>query len=167
MQHLKLKFGLAISALWIASIACSFSISSAKVANLRLAKDEHGETTLTTFGQEDTFYLLGELSNAPSDTMLKATWIAVDVQNSPANTVIDEAELQSGSGAFTFFLKNNSPLWPVGKYQVDFYLNDELNQSMEFQVEQTVQAEIRGLRLAADGSGSLETTSLILRIPGI
>ncbi len=146
---------IAAAALVSATLACSFSLSSAKIENLRLAKDEAGSSPTTTFGQEDTFYLLGDLSNAPEDTTLKASWVAVEAQDVAANTVIDEATLETGSGAFTFSLENNLPLWPPGRYKVDLSMNDELQQTLEFQVEQTAPAAIEDLRLAADEAGTL------------
>lgn len=148
------KLSLAFLMLSLAAIACSFSFSSAKVENVRLASDEAGAFTTTTFGQEDTFYLLGDLKNAPDDTKLKATWIAVDVQNTDPETLIDEVEVVGGSGPFTFTLRNNAPLWPAGKYRVDLYLNDELNQTVDFMVQQTVQVELLDLRLALDSEGN-------------
>jgi hypothetical protein len=51
-----------------------------------------------------------------------------------ANTTILEKEMVSGSDTITFTLSNDN-LWPLGKYKVDLYLNDELDQSIEFTVE--------------------------------
>jgi len=158
-KRTNLKVGLAVLALAATALACNFSVSTAKVENLRLASDKEGANQTTTFTQEDNFYLLGELKNAPDDTKLKATWIAVEAQNADPNTMINETELVSGGGPFTFSLEKTMPLWPPGSYRVDLYLNDELNQSLDFTVEQTVQAELLGLSLTLDASGS-QTTSL-------
>ncbi|MCZ7553449.1 MAG: hypothetical protein M5U05_12825 [Anaerolineales bacterium] len=153
-----LKVVPAVLALMAAALACNFSVSTAKVENLRLASDKAGVNQVTTFAQEDNFYLLGELKNAPNDTKLKATWIAVDAQNADPNTTIEETELETGSGTFTFSLEKNMPLWPPGSYRVDLYMSDELNQSLDFTVEQTVEAELSGLSLALDAGGSQPTS---------
>jgi hypothetical protein len=154
----RIKLGLAGTGLVLAALACNFAFSSAKIQNVHLAKDKEGNSATTDFGQEDTIYLLGELSNASSDTQLKTSWLAVDVSGMAANTVIDEANLTAGSGTFSFYLQNNDSLWPPGKYKVDLYMNDELNQSLEYQVEQTVKPEVQNLHLSQQDQGSDAST---------
>jgi hypothetical protein len=140
MYRKQIHLSLAVISLIAAALACNFLVSTAKIDNVRLARDEKGEQATTSFGQQDTFYLLGDLKNAPSNTKLKAVWTGVEVQDNPPDTVIDQKELVIGDGTFTFSLVNNNPLWPTGKYKVDLYLNDKLDQTLEFQVEQTEQA---------------------------
>ena len=85
------------------------------------------------FSQNEVFYLLVTLENAPDDTVTKAVWYAVDAEGTAKNTKIDEAEFTSGD-KITFNLANDQ-LWPVGTYKVEIYLNDKLNQTLEFSVE--------------------------------
>ena len=115
--------------------ACEFSASTANIAGATLARDETGTEPATTFAPTDTFYLLVDLANAPDDTTVRAVWYAVDVGDvAPANTLIDEATLTSGSATLTFDLVSDSQ-WPPGAYRVELYLNDELNQTIEFSVQ--------------------------------
>jgi hypothetical protein len=159
MYRKQIYLGLAIMSLVGAALACNFLVSTAKIENLRMARDEQGEQTTTAFGQQDNFYLLGDLKNAPSDTKLKAVWTGVEVKDNPPNTMIDEKELVTGDGNFTFSLLNNNPIWPAGKYKVDLYLNDKLDQTVDFTVEQTEQAAtVQNLRLASDEQGSQLTS---------
>jgi outer membrane usher protein FimD/PapC len=125
---------MALAALMFSILACSFSFSSAEVENLRLAKDQEGAQATTQFSPEDTFYLVGELSNAPDDTLLKAVWTAVKAEGAADNTVIKEFEAQGGSGAVWFELNQDTGTWPRGQYKVDLYMNNELNQSLNFEV---------------------------------
>jgi len=114
--------------------ACEFSASTANIANATLARDEAGTEPTTTFAPTDTFYLLVDLANAPDDTTVRAVWYAVDVGDvAPANTLIDEATLTSGSATLTFDLVSDTQ-WPPGTYRVELYLNDELSQTLEFSV---------------------------------
>ena len=114
--------------------ACEFSASTANIANAILARDEAATEPTTVFSPTDTFYLLVELNNAPDDTTVRAVWYAVDVGDvAPANTLIDEATLTSGSGTLTFDLVSDTQ-WPPGTYRVELYLNDELSQTLEFSV---------------------------------
>jgi hypothetical protein len=81
------------------------------------------------------FYCIVEVASAPNDTTLKAAWTAVDVEGEAPNTFIDETEITVGSeNIFTFNLSNTGP-WPRGQYKVDIYLNDELNRTLEFEVQ--------------------------------
>jgi hypothetical protein len=134
-MHLrKLKLSLAALSLILVALACQFSFSTAKIENVRLAKDQEGQQATTQFAPSDTFYLVGDLSNAPSDTKLKAVWTVVQAEGVDPNTVIQERELAAASGPFWFSLSQEAGIWPVGKYKVELYLDDELNQSLEFQV---------------------------------
>jgi serine protease Do len=121
-------------ALWLA--ACGggeISISTANIASAQLSKDEAGAQKTTSFGPEDVFYLTVGLANAPDDTRVKAVWTAVDAEGADANTVLDDAELTSGSATLTFDLQNDNA-WPAGSYKVDLYLNDKLDRTLDFSV---------------------------------
>lgn len=120
--------------LWLT--ACGdreLSFSTANIADARLTKDEAGTQTTTTFNPEDTFYLIVNLANASDSTTVKAEWTAVSVEGAAPNTVLDDVILTSGSGTLTFDLTNNNR-WPTGDYQVDLYLNDELERTLTFRV---------------------------------
>jgi hypothetical protein len=134
MNSRKLSILLALAAIVLASLACSFSASTANISSAALAKDEAGTQPTTTFAPEDTFYVNVELANAPDDTVVKTVWTAVEVEGADPNTPLDETELESGSGTLYFNLTNSGP-WPAGKYKVDIYLNEELDRTLEFVVE--------------------------------
>jgi hypothetical protein len=89
-----------------------------------MASDEEGNNPTKVFSPEDTFYCVGELSNAPDETTLKAVWTAVDVEGEDPNTKIDEASATGGSDQFVFDL-TPATSWPTGEYKVDLFLNDE------------------------------------------
>jgi len=134
MHQRNFKLFLAVLILVAASLACQLAFSTAKVENLRLAQDETGQQTTAQFNPEDTFYLVGDLSNAPDDTKLKAVWTAIEVEGADPNTVLEERELTAPSGPFWFSLSQESGIWPAGRYKVEVFLDDELSLSMEFQV---------------------------------
>ncbi len=113
--------------------ACSFSVSTANIAEATLAKDADGKEVTTTFDPDDTFYLLVTLRNAPDDTRVKASWVAVNVPDVEPDMHLQDYELVSGSGRLTFNLSNDN-LWPAGAYKVDIYLNDKLDRSLDFRV---------------------------------
>jgi len=154
---------LAVLALVIAALACGFNVSTANIKDAWMAHDEEGEQPTTTFTQNETFYVIVDVANAPDDTKVKAVFTAVDVEGAEPNTPLGEHEITSGSGKFHFYL-NNSMLWPVGKYKVDLYLNDELDTTLEFEVEGSVSTQSGGIQitratLAHDAEGTQPTTT--------
>jgi hypothetical protein len=123
-----------LSVLVLATIACGGSISTANIRNAVLSPDRSGSPETTEFTQDQqTFYCLVELANAPDDTTVKAVWTAVNAEGTEPNFLLDESEITTGDGTITFDLANNQ-LWPVGSYKVDLYLNGELDRTLEFAV---------------------------------
>lgn len=114
--------------------ACEFSASTANIRSATLTRDEAGTEPATTFAPTETFYLIVDLANAPDDTTVRAVWYAVDVGDvAPPNTLIDEAELTTGSGTVTFNLSPDGQ-WALGTYKVELYLNGELDQTLDITV---------------------------------
>ncbi len=134
MNKKKIGFWFVLLTFVLATLACGFSASTAKITDAVLAKDENGENPTTVFSPTDVFYCIVQMKNAPDDTSVKAVWIAVDVEGVDANTVIQEKELVTGMDTLTFTLSNNN-MWPSGKYKVDIQLNGDSVNTLEFQVE--------------------------------
>lgn len=116
------------------TIACGFSFSTPNFDSTKMALDPEGEQPTTVFSPQDTFYAVVDLKNAPDDTAVRAEWVAVDVKGEESDFVIDSTEITTGSNQLHFNLKNNSP-WPAGEYQVNLYIDDELEETLEFQVQ--------------------------------
>ena len=124
---------LTVAALILASLACSFSASTANIKDAYLTADPDGGQSTEVFSPDQTFYLVVDLANAPEDTVLKATWIAVEVEDVEPDFVIEEVEIATGLPIVTFDLANEY-YWPIGNFRVDLYLDGELDQSLEFEV---------------------------------
>lgn len=134
MRKHRLEIGFAVLMVMLSMFACSFSASTANIKEATMAKDADGNEPATVFGQDNVFYCVVELANAPDDTTVKAAWTAIDVAGAEPNTFIDETELTTGSGSLHFDLTNTGP-WPIGTYKVDLYLNGELDRTLEFSVQ--------------------------------
>jgi hypothetical protein len=134
MNNKKWLSCLVLSVVLLVGLACNFSASTAKIKDAKMARDNEGTQPTTTFAANDVFYCNLNLANAPDDTSVKAVWTAVAVEGIEPNTKIDESELKSGSDVLHFKLTNQNA-WPAGKYKVDLYLNDKLDQTLEFTVE--------------------------------
>jgi hypothetical protein len=118
----------------LAALACGGSISTANIKQAWLSADSSGTPETTQFSKDQqTFYFLVELANAPDDTTVKSVWTAVSAEGTDPNFLLDESELATGDGTITFDLSNDQ-LWPVGSYKVDLYLNGELDRTLSFEV---------------------------------
>lgn len=122
-----------IFALLASTLACGFSASTANIGEAWLSTDDNGNNRTTVFSQDAIFYAQVDLRNAPDDTKVKAVWVAVDAEGVEPNFEINQTDMQSGSATLTFRLSNDN-LWPTGTYKVDLYLNDNLAQSLNFEV---------------------------------
>jgi hypothetical protein len=119
----------------LVTLACGGSVSTANISSAKMFADSEGTQETTVYAQDQPFYCIVELANAPDDTTLKAVWTAVEAEGTEPNLMIDEAEITAGNeNVFTFDLTNNG-LWPIGKYKVDLYLNGELDRTLEFEVQ--------------------------------
>jgi hypothetical protein len=125
------------------ALACQFSASTAKITQAVMATDVQGDNfdpvgvTDAYPADQPEFHAVVTVANAPSDTQLKAVWVAVDVGSAAEpNSTIDETQLSvEGSRNVDFTLTPNAGGWPSGKYKVDIYLNDKLDRSLTFSVE--------------------------------
>ena len=135
MRTYKLQIPAAIAMLILAGLACGGSFSTANIDSAILSTDEAGTQKTTVFAQDQIFYCIVTLANAPEDTTLKAVWTAVDVEGEQPDLLIDQTEATAGNqNVFTFNLSNDQ-LWPTGKYKVDLYLNDALDRTLNFEVQ--------------------------------
>ncbi len=117
------------------ALACGGSFSTANIKSAIMAADSDGTQETMVFAQDQIFYCIVELANAPEDTTLKAVWTAVAAEGEQPNLEIDQTEMTAGeNNIFTFNLSNDQ-LWPTGKYKVDLYLNGELDRTLEFEVQ--------------------------------
>lgn len=134
MNVKKFPILLAIVAILISVLACGGSFTTANIGDAWLATDEAGDNRATVFSQDATFNLFVELNNAPDDTQLKVSWIAVNAEGMDPNSVVYETEYTSGDDTIRFYLENDD-LWPIGSYKVDIYLNSTLDRSLSFEVQ--------------------------------
>ena len=143
-----------VGILLLVTVACNFSASTANIESAYTARMDNGEIQQTTvFTQEDVFLGIVDVANAPDDTVTKAMWYAVDAEGVEPNYFLAEAQVEGG-GELTFDLSNNDMLWPAGKYKVEIYLNDELNQTLQFTVVGSLSAASVGDMAVAEESDS-------------
>jgi len=112
---------------------CEAGSGAARISDAWMSADEEGAERVATYAQDAIFYAHVELTDAPADTNLKASWVAVEVDDADPGLIIDEVETATSSGPTFFTLTNEGP-WPLGTYRVELYVGDELLKSVEFDV---------------------------------
>jgi hypothetical protein len=136
MKTTYLKLGVALSVLALLALACGFNVSTANFSNAFMSADPDGNQPTTVYGQEDVFYAIVDLANAPEDTVVRAVWFAVNVEGEAPDTQIDDVSVTSDDARLTFDLTNaTGMIWPTGTYRVDLYLNDKLTDTLSFSVQ--------------------------------
>ena len=132
MNKRLLKIAAAVLVLASAVMACDFSASTVSISSAKLTADSANVVETAVFKADQPFYDVVSIANAPDTTKVKAVWYTVDASGA-ATSIIDKEVVGSGS-PITFSATANQP-WPAGKYKVEVYLNDKLNQTKEFSVQ--------------------------------
>jgi hypothetical protein len=135
MERKSLRLLLVLAVLMTAALACEGSFSTANISDAWMSTDLDGNNRTSIFAADAVFFAQVDLQNAPDDTSVKAVWIAVDVEDTEPNFVMNEFEYLGSDGLIYFQLENPDFLWPTGEYRVDLYLNDELDRSLTFYVQ--------------------------------
>ena len=135
MEQKRTRLLLVFVVLLVGALACEGNFSTANIADAWMSTDLDGNNRTSIFAEDAVFFAQVDLQNAPDDTVLKAVWIAVDVEESDPNFVMNEFEYVGSDGLVYFQLENPVSLWPVGEYKIDLYLNGELDRSITFYVE--------------------------------
>jgi hypothetical protein len=129
-------FLLFVVVLIFASLACNFSASTANITNAHMATDASDTTQTTVYSRTDpTFFCFYDLNNAPDDTVVRGVWTLVSAEGFDANSEIDSAEITGSDDSYYFSLDRAADEWPVGQYKIDLYINGNLVETVEFEVQ--------------------------------
>lgn len=121
-------------ALLASALACSIEITTAFVRAANLVTDETGASRTTSYAPADTFYLLVDLANAPSDSEVRVAWVQVGAGDDGSDRVVGEETLRSGSGKLLFSATHPEQQWQIGDYRAEVYLNGEQTHTIPFTV---------------------------------
>jgi len=114
-----------------------FSFTTANIQDAHMARDFDDTDRTNVFSPSDEyFYCFFSLKNAPDTTVVRGEWILVSADGFDSNSSIDEGDITSGDGALYFSLQRSASVdaWPVGQYKVDLYVDDNLVQTLNFEV---------------------------------
>jgi hypothetical protein len=114
-----------------------------QVEKLTLVRDTGKDfQTVKKFKTTDTFGVLVKLSAAKAGTKVKAVWIAANAGGMEDKKIFEkevtftEEALESAKikDRVDFTLSHDNP-YPTGEYKVEIYLNGELADAIDFEIE--------------------------------
>jgi hypothetical protein len=111
------------------------------VTKVTMAEDTQGDqrdpvNPTVVFSDSATFHAVVTSKDAPTDTVFKTVWYAVDTNGAvDCNTKIDEYELKADGSRNIDFTLSPKKTWPAGSYAVQIFVNDTLDQVSYFTVK--------------------------------
>jgi hypothetical protein len=88
------------------------------------------------FKPTSVFHAIIDLDNAPANSKIKAVWYALDTGGlEPCNTRLGENEITITSSKRVWFNFRPPDKWVAGIYKVEIYVNDNLNNGVDFRVQ--------------------------------
>lgn len=138
MKNRKYSILLAAIVVIVATLACNALTQKPTVLNIRMATDETGKTTTSSYSPSDAFYVFADLSGLKAGSVIEAKWYAVNATGVDANSEINTSDYtyESGIGYVYFQLTTNDGSdWPSGTYKVEIYLDGTKTGELGFNVQ--------------------------------
>jgi hypothetical protein len=106
--------------------------------DITLATDVEGVPVTSFSSDTTTLYAMFQTKGIKAGDKVRGALIAEDVGNvAPANTKVADKTLtldeNTDDGDFYFSKPDNG--WPVGKYRIDIYVNEQLAGSVKFTIK--------------------------------
>ncbi|MFN2476117.1 MAG: hypothetical protein ABR526_07250 [Chthoniobacterales bacterium] len=116
---------------------CGLRAAEKKVLHGALALDQTTKPTTKFAPDAPKIYAFYIGDAVKAGDKIRAVWIAEDVGDAaPKNTKVDEATLTAAkdnpSDAFSLSMPTKG--WPLGKYRVELYDNDQLAETLRFTI---------------------------------
>jgi hypothetical protein len=131
---MKRRLALLIGTLICASVARAGDVK----VNAVVTTDPDEEPATTFASATPKLYALFKTKGLQNGDKLRGVWTFVDVGDAaPANTKIDEKTLTADGDTDdgVFSLTKPTKGWPVGKYRVEIYVNDDLATAVKFTIK--------------------------------
>jgi len=123
----KSNLNLAICSVLLLVVILACSMSTANLSSLKVSKDKAGSSETSTFGPNDTVYVVGTVSNAPGKVKVKGLLAFDEVAGQQPGPIpgLEKILDLEGSGTATYTFTPPPAGWPKGKYKVEVTLMDD------------------------------------------
>jgi hypothetical protein len=114
-----------VIAIIFVTLACNVLTGKPSVSNIRMATDDTGKTSTTTYIPGDDFYIFADLNGLHPGSVVQAKWYAVSAKGLDPNSVINTSDYTYETGIYFIYFKlttNDGSDWPSGSYRVEIYL---------------------------------------------
>ncbi|NDJ75997.1 MAG: hypothetical protein GYB65_07035 [Chloroflexi bacterium] len=133
MRKMPWPIWMVVALLIAASLACSVETSRAHIEDVRVSEDANGDTPAEFYTADDTFYALVTVADLEDADVTRTVWSLVQgLEAAPGEQA--EVEIKGETGDLLFEAAPPDAGWPIGQYRLDVYLNDDRQESREFEV---------------------------------
>lgn len=115
------------------AVACNFSASTANISDLKLAKDQAGTQSASSFAAADTIYAIATISNSPGAVKVKGRLAIEDVEGEQAGPIpgLEKTLDLPGSDTATYTFTPPPEGFPKGKYKVEVFMLNEAGEQKD------------------------------------
>ncbi|MDO9299833.1 MAG: hypothetical protein Q7T89_00555 [Anaerolineales bacterium] len=137
MKSKKFSVLLAVLALIISTLACSFGGGEPSLTNPRMSTDSEGVNVTTVYAGSDAFYAVADLSNVETGSIVDAKWYLISAADYEAGEIESTSLTIEDKSLYNYvsFELTSTEGWPVGEYKVELYLNGTLAHTINFSVQ--------------------------------
>ena len=138
MKNRKYSILLAAIVVIVATLACNALTQKPTVSNIRMATDETGKTTTSSYSPGDAFYVFADLSGPKSGAVVEAKWYAVNAAGVDPNSDLNTSDYSYEPGIGFVYFQLTTPDggdWPLGTYKVEIYLDGTKTGEQNFNVQ--------------------------------
>jgi len=132
------KISVTVMCAIMALAICSCSVSTANLQNVRVSNDKNATASMAVLASDTPeIFVVFDCNNAPDGTVVKVAWKYTE--SDPAID-IDDASMtltEVDSKNINFSLTKPDKGWPSGKYEVELFIDDNLQQTVNFSVKDT------------------------------
>jgi hypothetical protein len=118
------------------AITASGLISKVTMAKATQGANKDPVNPTTVFDPTATIHAVVALEKAPTSTRVKAIWFATNAETVDCNTQVGQPyELTTDGTRNVDFTLSPNQSWPTGSYRVEIYINDNLDQVVDYTVQ--------------------------------
>ena len=129
---------LSMIAIVFAIPACNALSGKPALSNIRMATDDTGKTSTTSYSPGDAFYAFADLNGLKAGSVVEAKWYVINAAGVEGNSEINTSDYTYVSGIHFVYFKlttNDGSDWPGGSYKVELYLDGVLAGEQAFVVQ--------------------------------
>jgi hypothetical protein len=125
MRKSSVNLILALGGLLAVALACN--MTTANISSVKVGKDKAATQETTSFGPNDTVYVVATIGNSPGKMKVKGRMDFDDVEGQKPGPIpgLEKTLDLDGSGTATYSFTPPPEGWPKGKYKVEVVMTTD------------------------------------------